>query len=90
MRRNTPKRARQEREYTKLRRVFLASSPWCTYPDCGHPATEVHHRRGRVGALLTAVEHWSPLCHGHHVFVTEHPSEALAMGLSESRLGGAA
>lgn len=87
MRRNTPKRAKQEREYAKLRRQFLDANPWCQYPlECGEPATEVHHRKGRVGALLLNMLHWSALCHDHHRYVTEHPQHAYELGISERRV----
>jgi hypothetical protein len=87
MRPATPKRAAQNRLYAKLRREFLASRPRCEHPNnCQSAATEVHHRKGRVGALLLDETHWSALCHDCHVHVTEHPREAIALGISESRL----
>lgn len=89
MRARSPKRARQERRYTFLRAQYLDTNPWCAHPACTQYATEVHHKRGRVGELLTAVEHWLPLCHTHHVWVTEHPALAKVMGLSENRIGAA-
>ena len=89
MRARSPKRAKQEREYTRLRRDFLEANPWCALKGCGLLATEVHHRRGRVGALLLAVEHWSPLCHDCHVWATGHPAAAYELGISERRIGEA-
>lgn len=87
MRRNTPKRARQEREYAKLRKTFIEANPWCGWPlECGEPATEVHHRRGRVGALLTDPRYFAALCHDHHRYATEHPAIAYELGVSERRV----
>lgn len=88
------KRARQLREYTRLRREFLEARPVCEFPGefsegCLGRAVEIHHRRGRVGADLVAVEHWSALCSACHKRVTERPAEAYELGLSERRIGRA-
>jgi len=80
------KRAAEQRIYMKRRALFLAEHESCV---CGAPATEVHHKRGRVGALYLDVTHWLAMCHGCHVYVTEHPREAIARGLSERRIGRA-
>ena len=88
----TARRRRGEyRAYQRQRRAFLAEHPRCVFPGgCAHPATEVHHRKGRVGALLLDEKHWSPLCHDHHAYITEHPAWAYEAGMSERRIGGAA
>lgn len=41
---------------------------------------EVHHRRGRQAALLTAEEHWMALCRRCHNWIHEHPAKARARG----------
>jgi hypothetical protein len=87
------KRARQLCAYRTLRDAFLAERPLCEFPSwpcCSQPATDVHHRRGRVGALLLDVTKWSALCRAHHSWVTEHPKAAVELGISELRVGGAA
>jgi hypothetical protein len=87
IRRVSPQRAAEQRIYTKRRRVFLAERERCEWPlGCEQAATEVHHRRGRVGALYLAVEHWSALCHDHHTHCTQNPAEAYALGISERRV----
>lgn len=87
MRAVSKKRAREQRIYTKLRAEHLEANPWCVWPlGCGQPATEIHHRRGRVGALYLATEHWSGLCHSHHQRATERPAEAYRLGISERRV----
>ena len=93
VRSRSPKRAKQEREYARLRHVFLEAHPRCEFRDadaCLLWATDVHHRRGRVGALLTDTRYWSALCRPHHRYVTEHPAKAYELGISERRIGGAA
>lgn len=91
MRPNTPKRAKQERQYRRDAAAFLAEHPRCQFPgECAAAATEVHHRKGRVGVLLLDQAHWSGLCHDHHAWTTEHPAAAYEMGISERRIGGVA
>ena len=91
MRYMSPKRAAENRIYLKRRAEFLESHPWCEFPDvCGQPASEIHHRRGRVGALFLDERYWSAVCAPCHRWITEHPREAIELGISEKRLGGAA
>ena len=45
-----------------------------------HPATTIHHRRGR-GKLLLAEEHWAGACVPSHRFITDNPTLATAAGL---------
>lgn len=88
MRPNTSKRAAQMRVYRGLRRVYLEDHPACEFPiGCDGAATEIHHKRGRVGADLIDVTRWAGLCHDHHAYVTEHPTEAYELGISERRIG---
>jgi ribosome-binding protein aMBF1 (putative translation factor) len=47
----SPKRQKQEREYSKKRKKFLEENPLCQIPVpgiCTHKATEIHHVDGRV------------------------------------------
>lgn len=90
MRAVSKKRARQMREYAQLRAGFLTANPRCGFPGgCTQPASDVHHRKGRVGVLLLDVTKWSALCRPHHGFLTEHPAIAYEMGMSERRTGDA-
>ena len=85
------KRAREARLYTLLRKEFLAARPLCESPwPCGNRATEVHHAAGRRGERLCQVENFRALCRSCHQRVTEHPAEAIEVGLSLPRIGGAA
>jgi hypothetical protein len=82
------KRRRDEARYRVLRAAFLDGLESCQYPTgCHAAAVEVHHRRGRVGALYLRVDLWSGLCSHHHRYVTEHPAEAVRLGISELRNG---
>lgn len=87
MRARSPKRARQERTYRKLRNAFLLDQPWCAV--CGGLATQVHHMQGRVGGLLCDVSKWLPVCDGCHREITENPAWAVERGYSLRRVGAA-
>jgi hypothetical protein len=65
LRNATPKRASELREYSAKRKIFLAHNPKCR--ECGVYATDVHHSKGRVRAMLNVEEHWISLCHGCHM-----------------------
>lgn len=88
MRRRSTKRAAQERLYLKRSRQWLEGKACRLHADEGvlHPATECHHAKGRIGALLLDERFWVPLCHSAHEYVTTHPAEAIARGYSVPRL----
>jgi hypothetical protein len=88
VRRCTPKRAREEREYLKRRKEFLAEHRLCTVAMSeSHwlAATEVHHRRGRVGTLLLDERYWLAVCHDCHGWIHNHPALAYEYGWMELR-----
>jgi len=95
VRARSPKRAAQERVYAKRRRVFLFGEDGdqprgCEFPEgCDRLASEVHHRRGRVGGLLLDERFWSALCSPCHAWVTVNPARAYELGISERRIGEA-
>ncbi|MFA5243683.1 MAG: hypothetical protein WC380_00145 [Pedobacter sp.] len=86
MRNRSLKRAKQEREYSKLRDKFLADNPICMFPECQSEQVELHHAAGRVGNLLTDVSTFRSLCRYHHQYVELHPDVAKEWNLSISRL----
>lgn len=102
MRRNTPKRAKQEREYLTRSREWLTGKACavCTeeamltdfaFPGLQpvYPAAQCHHMRGRIGALLLDERFWLPVCAAHHQKITVEPAWAIAHGWSLSRVGAA-
>lgn len=85
------KRRQQQRTYRVLRAEFLDARPTCENPlGCPNGAVEVHHMRGRVGGDFLDVSRWLALCSKCHRYATENPATAIAVGLSERRIGGAA
>jgi len=83
---NSADRAEQEKEYKKLSKQFLKATPICEVKDCNKPATETHHRAGRIGSLLTDTSFFMAVCHKHHVQITENSKWAIQEGYSISRL----
>lgn len=81
MRAVSPKRAKQLREYTKLRHRFLDANPWCSFPlGCDRPTAVVHHRRGRFGARLNDTAWWAASCVEHNDFAETHTGESIRIG----------
>jgi len=82
------KRAKQEREYLKLRKNFLYYHPLCQarIPSiCKTHATDVHHKQGRIGQLLTDESKFLAVCRQCHDWIETHPKEAKQLGYSISR-----
>lgn len=73
------------KEYERVKKEFLRKKKCCE--ACGDaPATEVHHRRGRVGKLLTDIKYFLAVCRPCHRLIEEDPVFAKSQGYSESRL----
>lgn len=64
MRFATKKRAKDNKAYTIQRRIYLSHHPKCWW--CSAPATDIHHKLGRVGKMLNDETHWAALCRGCH------------------------
>lgn len=78
------KMGKSMKEYNKLKDVFLSEHPACGV--CGGIASQVHHKRGRIGKDLLDNEHWLAVCAPCHKWIEEFPEQAKEMGYSESRL----
>jgi hypothetical protein len=75
------KRAVQLREYRGIRKVYLTDHPFCEFPSCQSTATEIHHKKRRVGAMLNKTNHFMAICSEHHRWLHNKPREARHMGL---------
>lgn len=71
------KRAKQNQLYLQLRAAFLVNK---ICPITKEPATEVHHKKGRCGALLTDVRFFLAVSRRGHVWIETHPAEAEKLG----------
>lgn len=85
---NSKKRLEELKIYKVLRNDFLKDNKVCRCgrKGCKRRATDVHHKKGRIGWLLNAVEFWLPTARVCHTWINEHPKEAMELGLTISRL----
>lgn len=88
IRRESPKRARQNREYLKVRKELLKEKPFCEarLEGCTVQATEAHHKQGRIGHRLTDKDNLLAVCHNCHTIIELNPKMAKEQGFSISRL----
>ena len=77
------KRAQEERSYSVLRKLFLENHKRCE--RCGSPATDVHHKAGRIGKMLLFIKYWMAICRPCHDHITKYSKEAIEQGWSLPR-----
>lgn len=78
------KRQRQNQEYNKVRDVFLKENPKCmacVNGVCSGKATEIHHKRGRVGRLLCDARFFLAICRPCHNWIGDNGADARRLGL---------
>lgn len=80
------KRAKENTEYSKVRLAYLKIFPVCEVWNCGNKSTQIHHRKGRIGSLLTDINHFLGVCDPCHLYLENNPIWAKEQGYSESRL----
>lgn len=82
------KRKVENRVYLTLRKIYLESHPFCKaqLQGCTLQSTEIHHRAGKIGELLTDIRNFVPICRNCHSWTEQHPAEAKALKLSTNRL----
>jgi len=78
IRKLSKKRAKQNREYEKVRDEYLYHHNICE--RCGGIATEIHHRKSRTGSYLTNTEFFMAVCRPCHLYVEEHSKESYEKG----------
>lgn len=79
IRRVSVKKAADLKEYYAMRARFLANVDLCEVCNTERPV-EIHHRRGRVGPLLTDLRHLLATCHRCHRWLHENIEEARTLG----------
>ncbi len=75
------KRSAQNRFYRVVRAGYMEKHPTCQHPGCMAPATDIHHRKGRIGDLLVDTRWFMSVCRPHHLHIHAHPLEARQAGL---------
>lgn len=78
------RRRKQEREYSRLRKDHLKAYPRCGV--CTHPgASEIHHKAGREGDLLTDTSEFMSVHPPCHRWIHANPAAARKRGWLKSR-----
>lgn len=72
--------------YDKVKKEFLESHRICETVECKNPSTQVHHRAGRIGALLYEDSLFMAVCMSCHSKIEEKRQWARDMGYSLDRL----
>ena len=88
--RQSKKREREDREYSRERKKFLEENRVCQarVPDiCGLLANQVQHKRGRVGADYLDRSLWLAVCGRCHEYIESHRLEAIERGWALPRIG---
>jgi len=83
------KRSKEERLYSAKRVLFLSEFPMCQaniQGVCKGQATEVHHKKGRIGNDLLDETNWLALCHNCHEYVENNREFAMEKGYSIKRI----
>jgi len=80
------KRKIQELQYSADRIVFLSKPENRICPVTKQRATEVHHKKGRIGELLLDQRYWLGVSAEGHRQIEENPDWAKEMGYSLNRL----
>lgn len=80
------KKLAELKEYRVVRDRYLKNNPICEYNGCSSTEITLHHKRGRVGSLLTDDKYFCSLCIKHHEWAEKNPKDAKSMGLSQNRL----
>lgn len=76
------------KEYTTVRKQYLTEHKTCeaNLTGCKKHAEDIHHKKGRIGKLLTDTAHFIAVCRHCHHLIEENPVMAKEKGLSLSRL----
>ncbi len=83
------KRSKEERLYAAKRIIFIQEHPMCEAHIsgiCTEYATEVHHKKGRIGEDLLDETHWLALCHMCHDYIENNREFAMEKGFSIKRI----
>lgn len=86
IRKLSKKRAIQNKEYLELRLEYLTEHQFCEIEECSNEATTIHHKKGRIGNLLTDTSNFLGVCMPCHTKIELNPIWAKKQGYSKSRL----
>lgn len=83
IKKESKKRSIDNKAYLTLREVFLKGK---ICPVTGQRATQIHHKKGRIGSLLCDVKYWLAVSDEGHKKIELNPKWAKEQGYSLSRL----
>lgn len=86
LRKVSVKRVEENKEYLLVRVAYLKVFPVCEVYLCQQNSTEIHHKAGRTGEMLTDMNHFMAVCITCHKYIELNPVWAKMHGYSESRL----
>jgi len=75
-----------EKIYTKERKAYLQAYPYCEVLGCNKESQDIHHRKGRIGALLSDSNYFMAVCRSCHSEIELNPIWAKENGYSLGRL----
>lgn len=86
IRQRSKKKTSLDSVYTEMRKSFMEKHPMCQAKlnKCSINSTDVHHKKGRGPSYLD-VTTWLSVCRTCHIYIEEHPKEAIELGLSIKR-----
>ena len=73
------KRQTQLAIYRKKRGEYMGSVKVCEFKGCNHKPQDLHHKNGRVGAMVFNTAYFMAVCRVHHNWIHENPAEAREM-----------
>lgn len=76
------------KEYLELHECCEVKLPGCSIPtiEFDSKGLQIHHKKGRIGDLLTDKNYFLAVCHNCHVYLEQNPLFARLHGYSLSRL----
>lgn len=74
------KRQKQNALYRQVKADYMKSKGRCCEFCRRAPATDIHHKAGRTGNLLCAVEYFAAVCRPCHDWIHANPKEATERG----------
>src|SRR5690349_10510212 len=73
IRKVSPQRAVENKEYARLRRDYLEAYPVCEVVECHRKSTQIHHMAGRSNELLNNVDLFLAVCDICHQRIHAEP-----------------
>lgn len=80
LRKVSDKRKDDLREYKRQKRAYLKKHPRCEVHGCRKDGEDIHHKRGRIGRLLSDQRWFMTTCRYHHEKIHRNPGWAREMG----------